>query len=299
MINAERPVTILLATDLSHRCDRALDRAVELAKSWNAKLLVVHAVEEEVDDIYRKCSPYDFPSWRRPSDPVRSVRDRLHQDLLGEDCGLDIDIYVETGDPAKFILETAARTNCDLIVTGVARDETLGRMILGDTVDYLARKSPIPVLIVRERPSGPYQNLLVATDFSPSSCHALQSAIRFFPDTAITLFHAYDVPFASYLGRLEIEKQLETCEIEASDKFLLEAGLDPVSASRVVRVIEHGVPESLLRDYTARSRHQLVVVGSHGGGILYNTLIGSAARKIIDAVPGDALLVPGARPHQA
>ncbi|MFC3216042.1 hypothetical protein [Novosphingobium panipatense] len=34
------------------------------------------------------------------------------------------------------------------------------------------------------------------------------------------------------------------------------------------------------------------MVGSHGGGMVYETLIGSTARKIIDAVPGDVLLVP-------
>src|SRR3546814_20885450 len=88
-----------------------------------------------------------------------------------------------------------------MIVTGVARDELLSRMFLGDTVDRLIRKSPVPVLIVRDRAFEPYHTMLVATDFSESSRVALATAIRFFPDTGLSLFHAYDVPFAGYLDR--------------------------------------------------------------------------------------------------
>ena len=60
----------------------------------------------------------------------------------------------------------------------------------------------------------------------------------------------------------------------------------------VSRMIENGVPERLLQDYAETSRRHLTVVGTHGGGMVYEALIGSTARKIIDAVPGDVLLVP-------
>src|SRR3546814_20467910 len=81
--------------------------------------------------------------------------------------------------------------------------------LLGDTVDRLIRKYPVPVLIVRDRAFEPYHTMLVATDFSESSRVALETAIRFFPDTGLSLFHAYDVPFDGYLGRAEVEKQFE------------------------------------------------------------------------------------------
>src|SRR3546814_20320484 len=61
----------------------------------------------------------------------------------------------------------------------------------------------------------------------------------------------------------------------------------PQAANRVVRLIEHGVPEALLRDYSRKSQRHLTVVGSHGGGVVYNALIGSTARQIIDLVPGE------------
>jgi hypothetical protein len=39
------PNCIVLATDLAPRTDRAQDRAIALAKSWNAKLTFVYAVD--------------------------------------------------------------------------------------------------------------------------------------------------------------------------------------------------------------------------------------------------------------
>lgn len=285
------PDRIALATDLSHRCDRALDRAVMLAKAWKAELLVIHALEEPADSYFFG-NRQDLPSWRRPPDPARAARERLYQDLAEEDPGIEVALHVEVGAPAPTVLDAAAKSGAGLLVTGVARDETLGRMLLGDTVDRLIRKSPLPVLIVRDRAAAPYQHLVVATDFSDSSRIALQTAVRFFPKADLTLFHGYDVPFAGYLGRAEIEKQFEGYGTDATDKFLQEAGLAPDAMGNVVRLVEHGVPEVLLADFARRTRRHLTVVGTHGGGLIYEALIGSTARKIIDAVPGDVLLVP-------
>ena len=41
------PKRIMLATDLSSRGDRALNRAIQLANTWQAELLIVYALEAE------------------------------------------------------------------------------------------------------------------------------------------------------------------------------------------------------------------------------------------------------------
>lgn len=285
------PKHIALATDLSHRCDRALDRALLVAKAWHAELTVIHALDP-IEDTHPFGSLRELPSWRRPPDPVRKIRDRIHRDLLREDPHIAINVHVERGSPFEVVLKAARKSHAEMIVTGVARDELLERIFLGDTVDRLIRKSALPVLIVRDRAFEPYHSMVVATDFSDSSRVALETAVRFFPDSGVSLFHAYDVPFAGYLGRAEIERQFEGYGEDAADKFLAEAGLSPDAARSVNRMIEHGTPESLLRDYSETSRRHLTVVGAHGRGMVYEALVGSTARKIIDSVPGDVLLVP-------
>lgn len=291
------PGRILLATDLSHRTDRALDRSVRLARDWGATLLVVHAIEQEVDDFYDPYPRLDRPL--RRSDPAAEVRSRIARDLGDAAETLDIQIHVEEGAPAEIVLRAAEQHAADLIVTGVARAETLGRLWLGSTVDRLARRSRIPLLIVRDRAFAPYPDIVVATDFAPPSRLALETAAAWFPDSRFHLFHGYDVPFASYLGRAEINRQLESLGDEAVRDFLAGAELGRVDPERVQPLIEHGAPAALLRNFATGSRRHLVVVGSHGGGLVYEALIGSTARRIIDSVPGDVLLIPGRQAGEA
>src|SRR5690606_38851951 len=70
------PKTILLATDLSCRTDRALDRAAALAAEWQARLVVVHALQGTA-------SISDAPSWRSEADPRALALKQVREDLRG------------------------------------------------------------------------------------------------------------------------------------------------------------------------------------------------------------------------
>src|SRR3546814_6921610 len=48
---------ILLASDLSARCDRAFDRAVLLARAWRARLPIATALEDWPDDARCESRP--------------------------------------------------------------------------------------------------------------------------------------------------------------------------------------------------------------------------------------------------
>jgi nucleotide-binding universal stress UspA family protein len=282
------PKRLLIATDLSARCDRALDRAVSLAREWQARLVVLHVLEDperSVLDITEQ-----LPSWRRPPDPMSTTRRHLHADL-GAIAG-EATVLIERGDPAAEILRTAEAESCDLIVTGLARDELLGRFSLGRTVDRLLRRSRVPLLVVKDRPRGSYRHIVVATDFSASSRHALEAARHFFPQERLTIFHAYDAPMCGLMGD-PASYQTEYREIAAQD---CEAFLKSAYGSGADRqyphvLIEHGAPDRLLRDYVRDREIDLVVLGSHGRSALLEVFIGSVAKQIMASLPCDALVV--------
>ena len=91
-----RPQTILCATDLSSRCDRALDRAAVLAREWQAQLVVVHALET-ASDFLQSRRLHDLPSWRRPEGRAEVVARLLRSDMV--DAGADPLVVVEPGQP--------------------------------------------------------------------------------------------------------------------------------------------------------------------------------------------------------
>ena len=215
------PKTILLATDLSGRCDRAMDRAAYLAKSWGARLVVLNVLEPEYD-LAGPAGTADLPSWRRPPEREAVVAAQMRRDLPGDLQGAEI--RVVEGAAVATIEAVAREIDAELIVTGIARDETFGRYLLGSTVERLARQTPVPLLIVKNR-LRLYGEVLVATDFSSPSQHALTAAAQFFPGTPLTLLHAWEFPFAGLMDRPALRREWTAMEKEGCDTFVAQSRL--------------------------------------------------------------------------
>lgn len=283
---SQKPRSILLATDLSPRCDRALDRAVFLAEQWQSKLVILHVLE----DARSWDSEAAVPSWRRPPDPIAIAQRRLIEDVgpAAETAA----IVIEEGDPAEAIQRTAETRECDLIVTGIARDELFGRFALGTTVDQLLRTSSLPVLVVKNRTRHPYRDILVATDFSEASRHAVQMASRFFPGQKLTIFHAYDPPMSGFTSDLASYRRQYRTIAETQYEDFINAMPSGDQIRRLARpVLEFGAPDRLLRDYCRDIRVDLVVLGTQGRSALFEMFIGSVAKQIMAGLSCDALVI--------
>jgi nucleotide-binding universal stress UspA family protein len=287
----ETPRSILLATDLSARSDRALDRAVQLAKQWQARLTVLHVLENARSSLD---SPDPSPSWRRPPDPLAAIRKEIDADI-GE-IAETTTVVIEEGDAVETVARVAGAGGSELIVIGVARSGLLGELMLGRTVDGLLRRCPEPLLVVKARPRRPYRHIVVATDFSESSRHALDTAARFFPEEALTLFHAYDPPMSGLADDAAAYRR-EYREVAEQDceAFLQDAKKHRSDLRRPRVLIEYGTPNHLLHDYVAENSADLVVVGTQGRSAIVEVLIGSVAKRILEDVSCDVLLVRESR----
>ena len=275
------PKKILLATDLSCRCDRALDRTVALAKEWNAQVAVVHALEAPLPVS-------DAPSWRRPMHPRELAERHIRADLRG--ATLDLELVVDRGNAAELILETAERLACDLIVTGISREETLARSVLGTTIETVARRATVPVLVVKSRPRGPYQRMVVATDFSDSSRTAFETALAMFPHANVSICHAYEIPYEGLLhDTMETREQFAREARRQSEAFLASI---PAAADRHPSILcEHGTPVEVLSELVEALEVDLVVAGTQGRGMVATLLLGSVAQSLLSSVPRDVMIV--------
>ena len=287
------PKRVLLATDLSCRCDRALDRAVQLAGLWNAELVAVTIVEPGPADLLESRKS----SWRHQTTSSERMHWRLARDVAS--AADEIRTIVETGDPAAKLAEIARRERCDLIVTGIARDETLGRMFLGNTVNRLVRVGTIPVLVVRDRPSRPYGRIVIATDFSEAALQATLAAAAFFPEAALILFHGYDIPYKGYLTDGNFARETRALAAEAKAKLAADARIAPALRDKLALVVEHGMPEVLIGQYVEDHHVDLTVIGSLGHGVLFDAFIGSMDKRLLDNLEGDLLIVRQRDPEDA
>lgn len=283
------PHHLLLATDLSPRCDRALDRAAQLATEWQAKLVALNVLDPAA-------SPDQALAWVSGASEeqlIQVARQQLAEDLASVKVAATLRL-VRSQNATAAIQEAAASMQSDLVVTAVSRSELLGRLWLGSTVENLARSLSRPLLVVRKRVRGPYERIVVATDFSEFSRHALLAAARFFPARGLILYHAHALAMSGLANALPdpgVSSGIEEAECAA---FL---AATPLPFGLNVRcVIERGAIESTLTRFVREHRIDLVVMASHGRGGLLDLLLGSTAAKLLDWLPCDTLLVrkPGA-----
>jgi len=281
------PRKILLGTDLSSRCDRAFDRAAELSAQWRATLVIAHALQRDVSSP--NTARREVPSWRRTAhEAVLIARQQVRQDLMGRDVSFEV--YIEESEPVDLILKLVRETQCDLIVTGTARSETFGRILLGTTVEQLARQSPVPILVVKTRPRRAYSRVLVATDFSDASRSALSRAAELFPDAAITLLHCYRPILHGLAGDSQCDGGNQLAQAEC-DEFL--SSLPSDLRHRLEILIEGGSLESVVGAFFADKGLDLLVMGSKGRSAMAHVLLGSTADRLLSSARSDVLIVPG------
>jgi len=288
------PQKLLLATDLSGRCDRALDRAAMLAMEWSARLTIVHALEKRPDP---GAPPRRYePSWRREPDRRYAVAKRqIHQDMNDRD--VPFELVIEEGEPAEVVLTVSQELGSDLLITGTARDEFLGRMLLGDTVDKLVRSTVAPVLVVKSRARRSYEHIVVAVDFSKASRAALLKTLVLFPNAHVSLLHCYadlasgfvDPNTAQHVGR-------DMAEGECDD-FLKTTGLSDRGLSNMPRLLERGNLDAIVHAYAMDNPLDLLVIGSQGRNAVARLILGSTAELLLSTSPSDVLVVNGAKRH--
>jgi nucleotide-binding universal stress UspA family protein len=279
---ATPPQRILLATDLSCRCDRAHQRAAQLAEQWGATLYLLHVLEQEREK--------ELPSWRRR----RSAKETLAERELRattRDRPIKAEMLVRRGNPLEVILQTAEELACDLIVVGIARGDTLVRAILGSTTERLVHRAPMPVLVVKMRAERAYDHIVVASDFSPSSAGAFRQALRLFPDARMTLLHAYRVPFEGVISKEANRAEVLDDAQRQCAAFLARIPIADDRRAELECLIEYGAPDELIGAYVWDRELNLAVVGTHGSSGVFDILIGSTAERLLECLPCDILVV--------
>ncbi|WP_331233309.1 universal stress protein [Natronorarus salvus] len=137
--------TILVPVDESIQARAAFEFAV--SEYADDRLVLVHVVDP-IDAIY-----VSEPSvWNETMiDRRRERAETLLADLgaIAGEAGVAVETAIERGDPSRAILAAAADTDADLIVMGSHGRSGVSRVLLGSVAETVARRSPIPVTIVR------------------------------------------------------------------------------------------------------------------------------------------------------
>ena len=144
---------ILVPIDGSPTSERALAEAAGLARLCAAKLRLLHVMDplmyitgyERPDVFVREIEP---ALRKAAQDLLAKARDRVAGERVKVETALVDSVGQRVSD---IILDQAAAWPADLIVIGTHGRRGVDRVLMGSDAEQVARRSPVPVLLVRLR----------------------------------------------------------------------------------------------------------------------------------------------------
>lgn len=137
---------ILAPLDFEGPSQEALEVALDLALTFDAKLTVLHAWDMPV---------YSYAGLSYLPPDVASVVEEAAETSLASAMALAIKnlprakSVLVRGRPEVQILDAADRLKVDLIVMGTHGRRGVSRVLLGSVAEKVVRSSPVPVLTIR------------------------------------------------------------------------------------------------------------------------------------------------------
>lgn len=187
------------------------------------------------------------------------------------------------GDPVAAVGAEAKSTHADLVIAGLSERPGLGS-IDGTILEGLLMSASKPLIVVKSRPAGHYEKVLVGLDLSPTSRHALQTALQVAPTADVVIAHARESGAADDLrGRLNAV--VRDCFAAAHRTVGMHEG-------SVEIFIEEGAVPNVLARHRERTKPDLVTFGKHNRGPSTEPYLGSGARGILENLEADMLVTP-------
>ena len=284
---------LLAATDLSAPARHAAERAALLAHELGASLDLLHVVNPAPIEKLRQLVA-DMPA-EVEQRVLDATRDELRElgATVSKHRGVTASLRIATG---PLIPELSAHAEAaDLLVLGARGSSFMRHLLLGSTPERMLRKTPRPMLVVKQPPHEPYRSLLVPVDFSAYSARAIQVAQGIAPGANIVLLHAFEVLVEGKLRLAGVEADLihryrVAAKQEALEKLRQlrdEAGLAP-DTTRLVVV--HGDASRNVVEQEQEQDCDLIVIGKHGENAVEDLLLGSVTKHVLAESQCDVLV---------
>lgn len=281
---------ILFATDFSERSDRALRRAILIAKVTGARLTLLHVIDDD-----------------RPRRIVDGERDSAEQ-LLNEQAhtlatvdGVTSRAQIMMAAPAAGLAKASENSAYDLLILGQHRRQLIRDAFVGTTAERTIRQVKVPVLMVSGPPVGTYRHVLVATDLSHGSRDAAEKSTRLGlgAGAQTTLLHVFLAPALRLtMGHtLSAGARNDILYDERKNALRgLSSFAQSLSLNRPELAVRHEDTTTAQEILTAadESGADLIVVASQSKGGVERFLLGSVTEKVLAESSVDVLVIPPA-----
>jgi nucleotide-binding universal stress UspA family protein len=221
---------------------------------------------------------------------LNGLADRLREE------GFEVTVHVPTGAPVQEVVKAVEAKDPDVVLVGSRSHTVISEAFIGSVAWDIVRKAGRPVLLVKIEPSrrdpeaalespgsGFPKHIVFPTDFSDTAKRARPWLLGLVRDDEPSFSLLHVLPSASEEAKKIAESQLDELAQELRD----------AGATNVSYRVPVGTPYEEILKAGGKRADALVVMGTHGRGLLPGMVLGSVGRQVVRHAAARVLLLPG------
>lgn len=260
---------ILVPFDFSIHATNAFKFALNIAKQSNATIHLIHVIELPVlnGQLLGPAYDYETPFLNELTEKAEKEFTKLKDNFKLK--GVTVVSKIDFGSPSVKILTHATTESIDLIVMGSHGSSGLVEFFLGSNTEKVVRKSPVPVLVIKNNSTGIIKNIVfptaLETEHEESLVERVKELQEFFKAKLHLVFINTPMNFKS--DDVNYTKLLA---------FAIRFGL----TNYTLNVYNHIDKEEGIRQFTKKAAGDLIAIGTYGQKGIAHLLNGSLAEDV-------------------
>ena len=280
---------ILFATDFSPAADAAAPFAIQIARSYGAKLYGVHV---NAFDDYTAAAPEAWAAMAEAAErQTKEDEQRLNEQLKD----VEHEVVIDEGNIWEVMSILLKQKEIDLIVLGTRGRTGLGKALLGSVAEQILRQAPCPVLTVGPRvtlqpeKALKMREILYATDLAADFPAAAPYAISLAQENQAHLALLYVIEIQK-AGELMHPTEIADSKLHKL-RQLVPQGAELWCEPRYL--VERGIPAEKILEAADRQRADLIVLGAQPANWLATHLNAGTVHKVVSEARCPVLTVHG------
>ncbi|GLX82308.1 universal stress protein UspE [Thalassotalea eurytherma] len=295
----EKYQNLLVVIDPTQESQKALARAIELARKNQAKITAFLSIFDFSYEMTTMLSSEERESMRGSVIESRTQWiNEIISDLNTADLAIDVKV-VWHNRPFEAIIDQVESQQFDLVIKGTHEHDKFKAVIFTPTDWHILRKCPCPVLLVKEHLWPENGNILAAINVGSDEAehvalndkiteeaknlaniiNANANLVNSFPGTPVNI--AIEIPeFNAMEYNDNVKSHHQEAMVEHANKF----GIDEAHT-----FVREGLPEDVIENMANELDAELVILGTVGRTGISAALIGNTAEHVIDRLNCDVL----------
>lgn len=171
--------TILCPTDFSKSSENAVKYAVDLARIFKSKIILMHAYETPViyTDVTVSSVQIDFELLKESA--LKQLR-KFYSKIIESVKDVKFELVLQQGLPSARTVEIAIEKKVDMIIMASTASSQVQRFLIGSNASRVVREAPCKVMLVPPKAKfNGMKKIVFSTDLSDQNLMASNQVVSF------------------------------------------------------------------------------------------------------------------------